>query len=178
MSHDLLVYGRGDIDELIDSWCAATERAGVSIELPEDFLPSLHAGFLQVRIEIAEGAPVPLATELARRGPHSGGFGWFVEHFEAASRGSGDGNGGGSLRSAEEDAVARSTFCAILTIGPRESAASCVAAFFCALGLAEAADGVVVDEEEDRRWTPERARAAAATYLEEVAKIQDRFATS
>lgn len=171
---DLLVYGGGDLGSLVPRWLEATRRIGVSLELHPRFDAVNHGGYLPLRIEVGQQAPGAAGGQpaLFAAGPLSGGFELFFELFERPEPPAAGPGAAGPLSSQER--MERSTFCAIIQISTDDGPASCIAAVVGALGLAEAAEGVVVEEETSCAWDPEAARAQAERYLSEVIAIAGR----
>jgi hypothetical protein len=162
MSHDLLVYGGGELRQLIAPWLAATSRAGVTLGLHPRFDAAIHGGFLPLRIELDERAPC--AGVVGARGPLAGGVELFLEFFEPPDP-------PGELTGGIDPAMERATFCAIFQLSAGDGPASCIAGFVGAVCLAEVSGGVVVEAGEGRQWSPPEAARQAERYLIEVLEI-------
>jgi hypothetical protein len=166
MSHDLLVYGGGDPRAdvtLAQRWLAAARRAGVELELHPRFEVATHGGYLPLRIELSPPAPCVDAP----RGPLRGGFELFFEFFDPPTT-----EADGELT--PQRIVERATFCAVVQISGSFGQGSCIAAVVAAAALAETTSGVVLEEEQGRRWTPSEALQAAEPLLQEILDVGAR----
>jgi hypothetical protein len=166
MSHDLLVYGGGDLcadTMLVERWLTAARHAGVELELHPRFEVATHGGYLPLRIELGP----PGRGVDAPRGPLRGGVELFFEFFDPPAT-----EADGELT--PEQIVERATFCAMFQISESSGQASGVAAVVGAAALASATAGVVLEEEQGRCWTPPQALQAAERYLEATLEVEAR----
>jgi hypothetical protein len=143
----------------------------VTLALPPRFDLEGHAGPLPLRIEVQPGAPFALAGSLAARGALRVDLELYLERFEQTIEG-----GLEEVPAVAAHCMRVATFCAVLTVSAAASAGACAAAFFAAVGLARAADGVVVDLEEGLYWEPDEALQQAERYLTDTMRIAERAA--
>lgn len=143
----------------------------MSLELPPRFDLQGHAGHLPLRIEVQPDAPFALAGALAASGALRVGLELYLERFEQSVEG-----GLEEVPAVAAHCMRLATFCVVLTVSSAASAGACAASFFAAVGLARAADGVVVDLEEGLYWEPDQALQQAERYLTDTMRIGERTA--